>query len=238
MLSEPLGPAWLLRLLGNALCAASLSLGVAGCATWQAPADFQRRSAARTRRDRLQAGRARDGGGAERRGQPAHVRRRRQQDRRAVGMDRSPEPDTASPCGCCGPEPTPTTSRRSKSRGPCTRRSRGKRTRASTTTSTDSRSRIPILPGATRAGVLFINPERLTRLLNIDLLRRKALDTLLAVPACAGRRRRSAFCGDSRSATPMPAVTDYKDLAALRAALERLPCCASDARGVGAAAIR
>ena len=29
----------------------------------------------------------------------------------------------------------------------------------------------------------------------------------------------------------MPSITDYKDLAALRAALERLPCCASDARG-------
>ncbi len=32
----------------------------------------------------------------------------------------------------------------------------------------------PILPGETRAGVLFINPERLTRLLNIDLLQSRA----------------------------------------------------------------
>ena len=30
---------------------------------------------------------------------------------------------------------------------------------------------------------------------------------------------------------PDAQVTDYKDLAALRAALERLPCCATDARG-------
>ena len=41
----------------------------------------------------------------------------------------------------------------------------------------------PILPGETRTGVLFINPERLTRLLNIDLLQRRGLDTLLAFPA-------------------------------------------------------
>ena len=80
----------------SALCAASLLLGVAGCATWQAPGDFQRRRVARTRRDCLQARRERDGGGAERRGQPTHVRRRRQQDRRAVGMDRTPEPDTGA----------------------------------------------------------------------------------------------------------------------------------------------
>ena len=88
----------------------------------------------------------------------------------------------------------------------------------------------PILPGETRAGVLFINPERLTRLLNIDLLQRKGLipfTLFLRVPDDEG----GPHGGTISFSYPDAGITDYKDLAALRAALERLPCCASDARG-------
>ena len=88
----------------------------------------------------------------------------------------------------------------------------------------------PILPGETRAGVLFINPERLTRLLNIDLLQRKGLipfSLFLRVPDDAA----DPHSGAISFSYPEAGITDYKDLAALRAALERLPCCASDARG-------
>jgi hypothetical protein len=88
----------------------------------------------------------------------------------------------------------------------------------------------PILPGETRTGVLFINPERLTRLLNIDLLQRKGLipfTLFLRVPDDAADPHSGAISFNY----PDAEITDYKDLAALRAALERLPCCASDAGG-------
>ena len=47
----------------------------------------------------------------------------------------------------------------------------------------------PIPPGATRTGILFTNPQRSTKLLNVDLLGKKDADSLLAVPAGAGRPR-------------------------------------------------
>ena len=91
----------------------------------------------------------------------------------------------------------------------------------------------PILPGQTRTGVLFINPERLTRLLNIDLLQRKGLipfSLFLRVPDDAA----APTLWDAISFSyPDAGITDYKGLAALRAALEQLPCCASNARGAG-----
>jgi len=88
----------------------------------------------------------------------------------------------------------------------------------------------PILPGETRAGVLFINPEHLTRLLNIDLLRRKGLipfSLFLPVPDDAA----DPHSGTIAFSYLKGGMTDYKDLSAMRGALERLPCCASDARG-------
>ena len=54
----------------------------------------------------------------------------------------------------------------------------------------------PILPGETRAGVLFINPERLTRLLNIDLLQRKGLIPFSLFLRVPDDDSRSAFRAD------------------------------------------
>jgi len=88
----------------------------------------------------------------------------------------------------------------------------------------------PILPGETRAGVLFTNPERRTRLLNIDLLQSQGLipfSLFLGVPDDNPDPRSGPDLFDPADAD----IIDYKDLAALRAALERLPCCASDAPG-------
>ncbi len=78
--------------------------------------------------------------------------------------------------------------------------------------------------------MLFINPERRTRLLNIDLLQSKGLipfSLFLPVPDDAA----DPHSGTISFSYPDAGITDYKDLAALRAALERLPCCASDASG-------
>ncbi|HEY5780955.1 MAG TPA: LssY C-terminal domain-containing protein [Lysobacter sp.] len=85
----------------------------------------------------------------------------------------------------------------------------------------------PIPPGATHAGVIFINPQGGTTLLNIDLFGRKTL-----VPF-------SLFLHPDDHNGPPPLtfqhpqaqIIDYHDLAALRSALERLPCCATDASG-------
>jgi len=88
----------------------------------------------------------------------------------------------------------------------------------------------PVLPGATTAGLLFIKPERGTRFLNIDLLQKKTLipfTLFLRVPDDAGDKRfdQSAF------QYPDVEIKEYKDLTVLQTALERLPCCATDAQG-------
>lgn len=82
----------------------------------------------------------------------------------------------------------------------------------------------PIPPGATHAGVIFINPQRGTMLVNIDLFGRKTL-----IPF-------SLFLHPDDHVGPPPLtfqhpqaqLVDYKDLDALRSALERLPCCATN----------
>ena len=86
----------------------------------------------------------------------------------------------------------------------------------------------PIGPGTTRAGILFTNPDRRTKLLNVDLLGRRTLipfSLFLPVPDEAADRGSTLF------RYPDAQVVDYTDLAAFRAALERLPCCATDAHG-------
>ncbi len=90
--------------------------------------------------------------------------------------------------------------------------------------------RNPILAGATRTGILFTQPQPLTKLLNVDLFGTKTLipfSLFLPVPddVVDDRARPLLF------RYPEAQVTDYQDLAALRAALERLPCCATDAAG-------
>jgi len=87
--------------------------------------------------------------------------------------------------------------------------------------------RNPILPGETRTGIVFTNPDRDPKLVNIDLFGNRTLvpfSLFVHVPDDVS---------DSRLALtlfqyPNTEITDYHDLASLRAAIERLPCCASD----------
>jgi hypothetical protein len=84
--------------------------------------------------------------------------------------------------------------------------------------------RSPVLAGETRKGVLFINPERHTRLLNIDLIQKDRLipfTLFLNVPDDPAEAPSGAA-----TAASAPAASETADPAALRAALERLPCCA------------
>ena len=191
---------------------------------------FQRRRVARTRRDCLQAGRERDGGGAERRGQPAHVRRRRQQDRRAVGMDRTPEPDTRALVAAearIGPRLLlAARSRVVRAHAACAGSERSHRRPAST----DSHSRVPSFR-VKRARACFSSTRSASQDCSISICsERKGLipfSLFLRVPDDAA----DPHSGTISFSYPNAGITDYKDLAALRAALERLPCCASDARG-------
>jgi hypothetical protein len=83
----------------------------------------------------------------------------------------------------------------------------------------------PIAPGATNTGVVFANPQQGTFLLNLDVFGNRTL-----VPF-------TLFLRPDASASPLfeypsSAITEYRDAAAFRSAVERLPCCASDATWV------
>ncbi len=219
-----------LRLLGNALYAASLLLVVAGCATRQAPGTFNeadlRARAVTASRQGASVTAAVLSAEDNRRMFGADVNKTGVQSVWIELQNRTPDPlwllrpgsdpDYFSPLEVAWSVHTPL-ARKANAR------------------IDDHFNRLafknpPILPGETRAGVLFINPERLTRLLNIDLLQRKGLipfSLFLRVPDDAA----DPHSGAISFSYPEAGITDYKDLAALRAALERLPCCASDARG-------
>jgi hypothetical protein len=88
----------------------------------------------------------------------------------------------------------------------------------------------PIPPGATQSGILFTNPDQGIKLVNVDLLGNQTLipfSLFLSVPGGTVDPRLAAI----PFPFPETAVTDYKDLASLRAALESFPCCAVDANG-------
>ena len=87
--------------------------------------------------------------------------------------------------------------------------------------------RNPIPAGTTHAGVLFTNRERGTKLLNVDLLGQKTLvpfSLFLRVPENNAASGAGAAQSDVRG--PASQVVAYNDLAELRATIERLPCCA------------
>jgi hypothetical protein len=86
----------------------------------------------------------------------------------------------------------------------------------------------PILPGETRWGLLFTNPQYRTKLLNVDLIGMRTLiafTLFLPVPGDAADHGLTLF------QYPNAQLTNYTDLTELRAALERLPCCATNASG-------
>jgi len=87
----------------------------------------------------------------------------------------------------------------------------------------------PVGAAETRSGVLFINPERRTRVLNIDLFQKERLvpfTLFLRVPDDTAE----APAQEGQPASSQ--ASDIADATALRSALQRLPCCAA---GAGAA---
>jgi LssY C-terminus len=89
----------------------------------------------------------------------------------------------------------------------------------------------PIHPGATRSGVVFVNSQRQTRVLNLDLVGEKELvsfSLLLPAPDAVDDERFTELLQryvDTQA-------TDHRDVDSLRAAVGQLPCCAIAAGGV------
>jgi len=88
--------------------------------------------------------------------------------------------------------------------------------------------RNPIPPGETRSGIVFTNPDLGIKLVNIDLLGDHTLIPLSLFLRVPGGNMDPRLV---QIPFPYPEVPDYQDLASLRAALERLPCCATDSSG-------
>lgn len=86
----------------------------------------------------------------------------------------------------------------------------------------------PIPARGTSSGILFTNPQPVTKLLTVDLLGSRMMipfTLLLPVPGdTAGTK-------DVVHQYPENEISDYEDLDALRHALEGLPCCAATADG-------
>jgi LssY C-terminus len=88
----------------------------------------------------------------------------------------------------------------------------------------------PVPAGETRSGFLFANPDRQIKLVNIDLFASRTLipfSLFLPVPDDAADPRFALTPFQYQQA----ALTDYHDLASLRAALERMPRCATSENG-------
>lgn len=95
--------------------------------------------------------------------------------------------------------------------------------------------RNPIVPGETHSGVVFTNPSRNTKLLNVDLLGKQKLvpfTLLLPVPDQDSKLQAAQSAWQDLDGHG----TDYRDLASLRIALEALPCCGASAEGATATA--
>ena len=86
----------------------------------------------------------------------------------------------------------------------------------------------PIPARGTSSGILFTNPQPVTKLLTVDLLGSRMMipfTLLLPVPGdIAGAK-------DVVHQYPANEISNYEDLDALRHALEGLPCCAATADG-------
>jgi hypothetical protein len=86
----------------------------------------------------------------------------------------------------------------------------------------------PIPPRGTSSGILFTNPQPVTKLLNVDLLgNKRMIPFTLFLPVSAGAPDAEALIHRYEAT----AISRYDEPAALREALAGLPCCASTVAG-------
>jgi LssY C-terminus len=82
----------------------------------------------------------------------------------------------------------------------------------------------PIAPGTTRTGIIFTNPERGIKLLNVDVLGPQVLVPFtLFLPVPQDTAAAGATAAPELFRYPASELTDYRELGALRGAIERLP---------------
>ena len=89
----------------------------------------------------------------------------------------------------------------------------------------------PILRGETRSGILYTNPHHKTRLLIIDILGQGELFPFTLFPRVPDDITDESKREDNARKLIEAAPEDYQQADEFRAALERLPCCATNADG-------
>lgn len=88
----------------------------------------------------------------------------------------------------------------------------------------------PIAPGATQSGIIFTNPHQQTRLLNIDLLGHGRVFPFTLFPPVPDDASDETAVNIAKRFADTGSV-DYRDGGRLRAALQKMPCCAAAADG-------
>lgn len=89
----------------------------------------------------------------------------------------------------------------------------------------------PILRGETKSGILYTNPHRKTRFLVIDILGQGQLFPFTLFPRVPDDVTDETTRLDRATRLIEAAEADYQQADEFRAALERLPCCATNADG-------
>jgi len=87
----------------------------------------------------------------------------------------------------------------------------------------------PIPPGGTVAGILFTNPERQTKFLAVDILGEGQVFAFSLFPPVPGESPDEPLIETLMRYAA--GSEDYQDIAALRARLEAMPCCAQGRNG-------
>lgn len=92
----------------------------------------------------------------------------------------------------------------------------------------------PIAPGTTRSGIIFTNPHRKTRLLSIDILGQGQIFPFTLFPLVPDDATDEASTYAKVHRLIEAAIVDYLHADKFRARLEQLPCCAASADGTEA----
>lgn len=90
----------------------------------------------------------------------------------------------------------------------------------------------PVLPGAKKSGIIFTNPHHKTRLLSVDILGQGDIFPFTMFPPVPDEQTAETSAIIANVRQQITAITaDIKDTSNLRTRLEQLPCCATSADG-------